>query len=1253
MKRKKNKLYAVVVLSLFLGQLFLVNGLTAWSEEVESSSSVMSSSSDVTEESAEKSDSDKIQEESASSEETSMSLTEQQEQEEILKSINQGGVKESSSESSNNLVAILPLDSDGDILQSAYQQGYNQVALIGQDGSVNKNPATNEYNYSPLNEQALQQYEQIRSEFETVKFEELYEYLVPAYQSSIERLRIQTELRKSLGRTPTSAEVDTALRAYYIERLDLRNAFETVKLQLPNLLTGILERTETVDTTQVLAQKKRILLGLTYLERQYSFKFDNISAKRLLLFYPEVFGSPARSNPLDRIVAIGQLTYADLELLNAEKTFDKFLSGYSQNRSLQGWIDSTVATFVPNYDAARWFSLTSPAHIVETESHHSETRIYEKMRTDERLRKHLIALLNVSSDTIYAISTMSSVNYGLVQTYVAPGDSGAIPAFKEQLKTIAQQQENFFDTWVRITGKSQELSTANILAVDSLRHYGNQYQTAQELWSAATGPTANNGVREFFTPLNLYRPYQQVGAEAAPTNRSFTNFMAKSLTQNGQENFTHEVTHIIDKSIYFNGQDRRTGQLAEVYARGLFESIDNSIGVSSYKPVFNLNLSYELGEKRTQNASSTRFQTATDLQTYMQGVMDVIYTLDYAEAEASLGKSSEEKALLFHQLTLVPDTNVAKRGANQVKDNIQAISSTQAERLTTLNHLIENGIVSSRFTFQGTKGTGIVEPNSYYVIQLFNPIYAAMQNNPGSVGELSFKRNAYELLAEYGYQNGMVAYISNQYGGSDQVALNAIFGNQYQGKMVEFKKAMFQRRIEKIEQLKAIDGINSFQELQGLMQAAVDKDLAKMKQNKVDNRPQLEGVTAVEDLKLRVYQAYLRLTNDFTDSIYEPTIGTKTEESIVSIPIQLVEQPKADLWEGEIQKIPGQIGSKKIIKIWQTQDGVVIGQPQITETELTPMRPTVVYRGTKPANGESVSSEIVSIPIETEYRADAMLDEGKTRTVVGKIGSKRVIATQPTYKGKPEGQVTVQEELITPMIKTIVYQGIKPIAKYRVKYKFISQDANRVLPIEVMSQLPTDTSLYAKAQPVTAQPPVITSIAVVDGTWDFIGYQQEKQIVGEQDAIFIGQWKFSAKPRVNIPPLTSLKPVYRLYHPGLLVHLYTTDSNELKVLKERGDWRYEGIAWKTETNQGNPVYRLYHPGLKVHLYTRDKNEYTVLAQRGWNQEGIAYRSYGTVSIHRLYHPGLKKHLYTKDINERNVLRTRGWNYEGIAWYSQP
>lgn len=145
----------------------------------------------------------------------------------------------------------------------------------------------------------------------------------------------------------------------------------------------------------------------------------------------------------------------------------------------------------------------------------------------------------------------------------------------------------------------------------------------------------------------------------------------------------------------------------------------------------------------------------------------------------------------------------------------------------------------------------------------------------------------------------------------------------------------------------------------------------------------------------------------------------------------------------------------------------------------------------------------------------------------------------------------------------------------------------------------------------------------------------------------------SAKPTpVPSAPAVSIVPVYRLYNPALQVHLYTTDQNEVNVLKGR-HWNDEGISWKTEKTAGSPVYRLYHEGLKVHLYTKDANEYKVLATRGWKQEGVAYRSQGSVAIYRMYHPGIRKHLYTRDANEYRVLASRGWRQEGVAWHSQP
>ena len=64
-----------------------------------------------------------------------------------------------------------------------------------------------------------------------------------------------------------------------------------------------------------------------------------------------------------------------------------------------------------------------------------------------------------------------------------------------------------------------------------------------------------------------------------------------------------------------------------------------------------------------------------------------------------------------------------------------------------------------------------------------------------------------------------------------------------------------------------------------------------------------------------------------------------------------------------------------------------------------------------------------------------------------------------------------------------------------------------------------------------------------------------------------------------------------------------TDA-QLQALVAQAQAEVKNIVNQASTN----VYRLYNSGLKVHLYTTDSNEYKVLATRGWKQEGVAFYS---------------------------------------------
>ena len=137
------------------------------------------------------------------------------------------------------------------------------------------------------------------------------------------------------------------------------------------------------------------------------------------------------------------------------------------------------------------------------------------------------------------------------------------------------------------------------------------------------------------------------------------------------------------------------------------------------------------------------------------------------------------------------------------------------------------------------------------------------------------RRTVYELLAEFGYKDGVIPYISNMYKDdaknsgyklSDTFILNKIFKGNYSN-LKEFKNKMFERRIHNLSRLKEIEiewegktiKVNNIK-LEELMKNAVNKDLVLINQNR---KPKY-----VDELKKVVYKKYFNITNEFRGSIY-------------------------------------------------------------------------------------------------------------------------------------------------------------------------------------------------------------------------------------------------------------------------------------------------------------------------------------------------------------------------------------------------
>ena len=137
-------------------------------------------------------------------------------------------------------------------------------------------------------------------------------------------------------------------------------------------------------------------------------------------------------------------------------------------------------------------------------------------------------------------------------------------------------------------------------------------------------------------------------------------------------------------------------------------------------------------------------------------------------------------------------------------------------------------------------------------------------------------------MGALGYYEGFVPYVSNQYKQqaeaegvplSDKYIFDKILRKSY----AEFKKEQINERVTKLDRLKSItinyNGkeviIDSSEKLKKLMKQAVREEMAQINQGNTTAQRLLYIETPVQKLKKEIYKAYLRQSQDFTESIYK------------------------------------------------------------------------------------------------------------------------------------------------------------------------------------------------------------------------------------------------------------------------------------------------------------------------------------------------------------------------------------------------
>ena len=373
---------------------------------------------------------------------------------------------------------------------------------------------------------------EIKQQFEKVNFLEdkkIFEILNPRIKA-LDKIKKRSEMKKQLGREVSDEELLKELQKITLEKMSYKNSFDNIQKNIDNILNTLLINNQNIITNnmslekvkkKLVDNKEKVLLGLTYIDRLYNLKYSNINLKNLIIYYPEFFGK--KVDIIDFLIMVGDMQYLEYKLDATPATFRKKFNYIFKEQTIPEFLENMKNIFEPKLSINDWFKKASNAYIEEQKSEYNnnlEYQIFNKLRKDSE-QKYLLPLLNVSENSIYAITTVTTTTFGIVDAYVDRDGTQVerekqLKEFKEKLRETAKRQATFLDFWFRISNKDTHHNLiSNRIVIDSLRIFNkNPYANARDTWSKEYGTQASRGVSEFVAPFDFYREFFVADGEA-------------------------------------------------------------------------------------------------------------------------------------------------------------------------------------------------------------------------------------------------------------------------------------------------------------------------------------------------------------------------------------------------------------------------------------------------------------------------------------------------------------------------------------------------------------------------------------------------------------------------------------------------------------------------------------------------------------------------------------------------------------------
>ncbi len=705
---------------------------------------------------------------------------------------------------------------------------------------------------------------------------------------------ISAEVRELMDKRGKANENTDERRNGYIRNLFLEESFEETKANLDKLVKALVENEDhqlngdeaamKALVKKVDENKAKIMMALTYLNRYYGFKYNDMTIKDIMMFKPDFYGKA--TNVLDRLIQIGSREH----FLKGDRTQDAYrdvIAGATGKGNLNDFLTYNMKLFTEDTDMNVWYkkAVSNTNYIVEKQSSNplfanKKYHLYENLNNGEHGR-YILPLLNTKKAHMFLISTYNTLAFSAFEKY-GKNTEAQREEFKKEIDLRAQEQINYLDFWSRLAAdnvRDRLLKSENMVPSAIWDNHG-----APGGWVDRMGHTKNGDyapIREFYGPTGKWHGDNGMGAYAYifenPQNSEAVYYIWSSMISDfGTSAFTHETTHINDRMAYLGGWRHREGTDVEAFAQGMLQSPAVSSPNGDYGAL-GLNMAYERKNDGNQwyNYNPNLLDSREKIDHYMKNYNEALMMLDHLEADAVIAKNDGDNNKWFKKMDKKWREKADRNGLvgqPHQWDLLRDLNEDEnKKKLTSIDDLVDGNYVT-KHNMPGNKhyrAEGF--DTAYQTVSMMAGIYGG-NTSQSAVGSISFKHNTFRMWGYYGYVNGFVGYASNKYkqeskaagrpGLGDDFIIEKVSGGKFHT-LEEWKKEWFKEVKAKGEKGFVeieINGekISNYAGLQELFNKAVENDL------KAGNSNQTVA------LKEKVYKQLLQKSDGFAGQLFNP-----------------------------------------------------------------------------------------------------------------------------------------------------------------------------------------------------------------------------------------------------------------------------------------------------------------------------------------------------------------------------------------------